>query len=77
MAPVKPMGTDRADRLPKTRPGVTGFEQEYNQDPGPRQDLNPDAVTDPDSLPEPLESARAAKAPKGTAKTSRKSRARK
>ena len=48
MAPVKPMGTDRNE---KTKPGQTGFHQEYNQDPGPRQDLNPDAVTEDSVLP--------------------------
>jgi len=42
------------DDEPKTKPGVTGFKQEYNQDPGPRQDLNPDVVDDPDALPKPL-----------------------
>lgn len=58
MAPVKPMGTDSN---PKTRQGVTGFEQEYNQEPGPRQDLNPDAVTDGSVLPKPLTPAPATK----------------
>lgn len=47
----KPAG---ADRNPKTRPGVTGFEQDYNEEPGPRQDLNPDAVTDDSVLPDPV-----------------------
>lgn len=74
MAPVKPMGARNAPNAPKTKPGVTGFEQEYNQGPGPRQDLNPDAVDDPDSLPEPLpanpDATRASKA----RKTSRKPR---
>jgi hypothetical protein len=28
-----------------------GFHQEYNQDPGPRQDLNPDVVSDSSVLP--------------------------
>lgn len=55
MAPVKPMGVENlSGRNPKTKPGVTGFHQEYNQDPGPRQDLNPDAVADPSVLPKPL-----------------------
>lgn len=54
MAPVKPMGTDTN---PNTKPGVTGFVQEYNQEPGPRQDLNPDAVTDNSVLPKPLPAA--------------------
>lgn len=50
MAPVKPMGLSN----PKgSKPGVTGFVQEYNQTPPPTQDLNPDAVDDPDSLPPP------------------------
>lgn len=48
MAPVKPMGTDSH---PKTKPGVTGFHQEYNHDPGPQADLNPAAVTDQTVLP--------------------------
>lgn len=50
MAPVKPMAA-RNDSNPKTKPGVTGFEQDYNEDPGPRQDLNPDVVDDPSVLP--------------------------
>jgi hypothetical protein len=54
MAPVKPMGTGRN---PKTRAGVTGFPQEYNQDPGPTQDLNPDAVTEDSVLPTPQKRA--------------------
>jgi hypothetical protein len=49
MAPVKPMGTDKS---PKTKPGVTGFYQEYNQEAAPAQDLNPDAVTEGSVLPE-------------------------
>lgn len=54
MAPVKPMGVNQ----PKgSKPGVTGFVQEYNQTPPPSQDLNPDAVADPDALPEPQASA--------------------
>jgi hypothetical protein len=32
---------------------VTGFEQDYNQEPGPVQDLNPDAVTEDSVLPTP------------------------
>ena len=51
MAPTKAIG---ADSNPKTKPGVTGFVQDYNQEPGARQDLNPDAVTDDSVLPEPL-----------------------
>jgi len=47
MAPVKPMGTEG---------GKVGFHQEYNQDPGPRQDLNPDVVADARVLPKPLAS---------------------
>lgn len=62
MAPTKPMGT-----TPKgSKPGVTGFVQDYNQDPGPRQDLNPDAVDDPDSLPEPQKASRGTAAPNST-----------
>jgi hypothetical protein len=49
MAPVKPTGTDQ----PKTKPGVTGFHQEYNQAPSPVNDLNPDVVTDASVLPKP------------------------
>ena len=80
MAPVKPMGAERnqkrVDSNPKTRPGVTGFEQEYNEEPPPSQDLNPDAVTEDSVLPEPqrardtdTESVRGTKA-----KAARKSR---
>jgi hypothetical protein len=47
---------DRNDQNPKTRPGVTGFEQEYNQEPPPSQDLNPDAVTEDSVLPTPQKS---------------------
>lgn len=73
MAPVKPMGIEHRDRNPKTKPGVTGFVQEYNQDPGPRQDLNPDAVTEDSVLPKPLNTpvikpARARAARKSSAK---------
>jgi len=51
MAPVKPMAA-RNDSNPKTKPGVTGFEQEYNDVPAsPAADLNPDAVDDPSVLP--------------------------
>lgn len=60
MAPVKPMGIGNA----KTKPGVTGFVQDYNQDPGIRQDLNPDAVSDDSVLPTPLKSTTPAKARK-------------
>jgi hypothetical protein len=70
MAPVKPMGT-RTDRNPKTRPGVTGFEQDYNEEPPPSQELNPDAVTEDSVLPEP--SRPKASAAKTTAKTAKKS----
>lgn len=66
MAPVKPMGISN----PKgSKPGVTGFVQDYNEDPGPRQDLNPDAVTDPDSLPAPLATPKAPRAPKAPRKS--------
>jgi hypothetical protein len=66
------MGTssrgERHDRNPLTKPGVTGFEQDYNEEPPPTQDLNPDVVDDPDSLPEPqtpapARAARAARTP--------------
>lgn len=71
MAPVKPMGARNVGNAPKgTKPGVTGFPQEYNQDPGPRQDLNPDVVEDPDSLPEPLDAPNVK--PARTAKRGRK-----
>jgi hypothetical protein len=39
-----------------TEGGKVGFHQEYNQDPGPRQDLNPDVVADARVLPKPLAS---------------------
>lgn len=68
MAPVKPMGTEHRDSNPKTKPGVTGFVQEYNQDPGPRQDLNPDAVTEDSVLPEPQKTPAAPRAAKPTAR---------
>lgn len=73
MAPVKPMGTERADRNPKTKPGATGFSQDYNQDPGPRQDLNPDAVTEDSVLPpaQRTETPRAARTGRGTRKAKR------
>ena len=74
MAPVKPMAADdrsRRDSNPKTRPGVTGFEQEYNQEEPPRQDLNPDAVSDASVLP-PAQAGRAAKAPKAQRSVGRK-----
>lgn len=45
----------RNDSNPKTKPGVTGFVQDYNEDPGVRQDLNPDAVTDDSVLPDPIQ----------------------
>lgn len=61
MAPVKPMGINTP---PKSKPGVTGFAQAYNDQPSPSQDLNPDAVTDPESLPPPQNTRRAVKAPR-------------
>lgn len=61
---------ERHDRNPKTKPGVTGFVQEYNQDPGPTQDLNPDAVTEDSVLPEPQQT-RAENAPKATRSSKR------
>lgn len=72
MAPTKPLGLSHLEN-PKTKPGVTGFEQDYNQESRPFPDLNPDVVTDPDSLPKPrteavkapvAKPARARKAPK-------------
>jgi hypothetical protein len=51
MAPVKPMGI--ADKHPKTRPGVTGFVQKYNEEAPKPSDLNPDVVTDDSVLPTP------------------------
>lgn len=61
MALVKPMGIT----TPKgSKPGATGFPQDYNDQPSPTQDLNPDAVDDPDSLPPPQNTAKAAKAPR-------------
>jgi hypothetical protein len=60
------------DSNPKTKPGATGFVQDYNEDPGPRQDLNPDAVTDDSVLPEPLPAAD--RSTRGAAKGARKSR---
>jgi hypothetical protein len=69
------MGT-RTDSNPKTRPGVTGFVQDYNEEPGPSQELNPDAVTEDSVLPEPSRpKASAAKtAAKPTRKGARKSK---
>ncbi len=58
MAPVK---------QPTTKPGVTGFYQEYNQEPGPRQDLNPDVVTEDSVLPAPVKT-QSVKAPAKTGK---------
>lgn len=73
MAPVKPMGVTNAPK--GTKPGVTGFPQDYNDQPSPSQDLNPDAVTDPDALPEPQQNRqqqgtrKAAKAPRAPRKS--------
>jgi hypothetical protein len=54
MAPVKPMGvSQRRDSNPKTRPGVTGFEQDYNEEAPKTSDLNPDAVSEDSVLPPP------------------------
>jgi hypothetical protein len=61
----------RRDSNPKTRDGVTGFEQDYNEEPTPAQDLNPDAVTDDSVLPEP---SRRQATTTGTRKGSRKSK---
>jgi hypothetical protein len=62
--------SQRRDSNPKTRPGVTGFEQEYNEEPPPAQDLNPDAVTEESVLPEPQ-----ARASRGATATPRQPRA--
>jgi hypothetical protein len=62
--------SQRRDSNPKTRPGVTGFEQDYNEEPPPAQDLNPDAVTEDSVLP-PARSASTESS--GTRKTARKS----
>lgn len=66
MAPVKPMGISNPPK--GSKPGVTGFVQDYNDEPSPSQDLNPDAVTSDSVLP-PAQT-RAVKAPK--AKRTRK-----
>jgi hypothetical protein len=47
------MAKTHADKNPKTKPGVTGFVQDYNEEPGPTSDLNPDVVTEDSVLPEP------------------------
>jgi hypothetical protein len=70
------MAKTHADKTPKTRPGVTGFVQEYNQEPGPRQDLNPDVVTEDSVLPEPLRPKVPAKAPRKVAGTRKGRKAR-
>jgi hypothetical protein len=59
MAPVKPMGVNTPPK--GSKPGVTGFVQDYNDTPSPSQDLNPDAVTEDSVLP-----PRQANAPKAT-----------
>lgn len=66
MAPVKPTG---ADQQPKTRPGVTGFVQEYNQEAPKTSDLNPDVVTAGSVLPPTRTPATEAR---GTRKTAKK-----
>jgi hypothetical protein len=63
--------SQRRDSNPKTRPGVTGFEQDYNEEPPPAQDLNPDAVTEDSVLPTPQTRAAGEKAPRA-AKRGRK-----
>lgn len=68
--------TPSTDRNPLTKPGVTGFVQDYNDQPSPTQDLNPDAVTPDSVLPAPQSTrvaapARAPKAARGTRKSSR------
>jgi hypothetical protein len=42
-----------AKEQPKTKPGVTGFVQEYNQEGPKTSDLNPDVVTEDSVLPKP------------------------
>lgn len=64
--------TPSTDRNPKSKPGVTGFVQDYNDEPAPTQDLNPDAVTEDSVLPEPQ--TRAAAKPAKPATRARKSR---
>jgi hypothetical protein len=68
MAPAKPMGI--ADKNPKTRPGVTGFVQEYNQEGPKTSDLNPDVVTDDSVIPAPHRAA----APEKGARRGRRSK---
>jgi hypothetical protein len=75
MAPVKPLGVDqkgRVDSNPKTRPGVTGFVQEYNQEGPKPSDLNPAVVTEDSVLPTPQTRRAVVKGPK--AKAAKKSR---
>jgi hypothetical protein len=70
MAPVKPMGMGTTTPPKGSKPGVTGFVQEYNDQPSPAQDLNPDAVTSDSELPAPQTLASRENAPK--AKRTRK-----
>jgi hypothetical protein len=42
---------EHTDSNPLTEPGQTGFPQEYNEEPPPSQDLNPDVVTSTSVLP--------------------------
>lgn len=63
--------TPSSDRNPKTKPGVTGFVQDYNDQPPPTQDLNPDAVTEDSVLPPPQSAQKASEAPTKARKTSR------
>lgn len=80
MAPVKPMGVDqksRVDSNPKTKPGVTGFVQEYNEEEPKPSDLNPDAVTEDSVLPTPRAARTSTSTPTRTpraAKAAKKSR---
>jgi hypothetical protein len=55
---------------PKTKPGVTGFVQEYNQEGPKASDLNPDVVTESSVLPKP----RSATAPAKGTKRGRRSK---
>jgi hypothetical protein len=74
MAPVKPMGVEHHDSNPKTKPGVTGFVQEYNQEPGPQSDLNPDVVSDASVLPKPARTTEAAVAKTSAPRVSKRSK---
>lgn len=59
MAPIKPLGVEQPKVTSATPPpgsqkeGVTGFYQEYNTDPPPTNDLNPDVTTPTPETPAP------------------------